>query len=128
MFFGFDFLPIAEDFGGVFGVPVAEDVWVAADHFLVDFTDNVVDSEAALFVGDLRMEEDLKEKITEFFGELGVVCAIKGVEDFVGFFDEIRAESGVSLFAIPGAAVGSAEAGHDGNQFLEGGTDMGKGD
>ena len=99
---------------GGFGFDVAEDVRVAADHFVVDFADDVVDGEAARFGGDLGVEEDLEEEVAQFFGEFGVVAGVESVEDFVGFFDEVGAESGVGLLAVPGAAAGSAEAGHDG--------------
>jgi hypothetical protein len=68
------------------------------------------------------VEEDLEQKIAELFSELDVVGGIECVEDFVSFFDEISAESGVSLFAVPRTAAGSAETSHDGNEFGEGGT------
>jgi hypothetical protein len=100
--------------GGGFGFDVAEDVGVAADHFVVDFADDVVDGEAALFGGDLGVKENLEEEVAEFFGEFGVIAGVEGIEDFVGFFDQIGAEGGVGLLTVPGAAAGSAEAGHDG--------------
>jgi hypothetical protein len=112
--FPFQEFPVAEDFGGGFGVDLAEDVGMAADHFVVDFADDVVDGEATLFGGDLGVKEDLEEEVAEFFGEFGVVAGVEGVEDFVGFFDEVGAEGGVGLLAVPRAAAGSAEAGHDG--------------
>ena len=90
---------------------------VAANHFLVNFADDVGDGEAALFLCDLGVEENLEKQVAEFFGELGVVGGFEGVEDFVGFFDKIRAKSGVSLFAVPGAAAGRAEARHEGNKL-----------
>ena len=123
----FDLFPVAEDVGGSFGADVAEDVGVAADHFVVNFADDVVDGEAALFGGDLRMEQDLEEEVAEFFGKFGVVAGVEGIEDFVGFFDEVGAEGGVRLFAIPGAATGGAEAGHDGSESGEGGAGVGRG-
>jgi hypothetical protein len=123
----FDDFPVAEDFGGVFSALGSEDVGMAANHFLVDFADDVGDVEAAFFAGNLRVEENLEEKVAEFFGEFGVVGAIHGIEDFVGFFDEIRAECGVCLFAIPGAAFGGTEASHDGNEFFKGGAHTGRG-
>jgi len=112
--FFFQEFPVAEDLGGGFGIDVAEDVGVAANHFVVDFADDVVDGEAALFGGDLGVEENLEEEVAEFFGEFGVVAGVEGVEDFVGFFDEVGAEGGVGLFAVPGTAAGGAETGHDG--------------
>ncbi len=117
----FQEFPVAEDLGGGFGFYFAENVGVAANHFVVDFADDVVDGEAALFGGDLRVEEDLEEEVAEFFCEFGVVAGVEGVEDFVGFFDEIGAKRGVGLFAVPGAAAGGAEAGHERGEFGEGG-------
>ena len=106
--FCFDDFPVAEDFGGILGALLAEDVRMAANHFFVNFGDDVGDGEAAFLAGDLRVEEDLKKEVAEFFGEFGVIGAIEGVEDFVGFFDEIGAEGGVGLFAVPRAAAGCA--------------------
>jgi hypothetical protein len=100
--------------GGGFGFDVAEDVGVAANHFVVDFADDVVDGEAAIFGGDLGVEEDLEEEVAELFGEFGIVAGVEGVEDFVGFFDEVGAEGRMGLLAVPGAAAGGAKAGHDG--------------
>ena len=113
-FLFFQEFPVAEDLGGGFSLDVAEDVGVAADHFVVDFPDDVVDGEAALFGGDLSVEEDLEEEVAKFLGEFGVVAGVEGVEDFVGFFDQVGAQGGMGLLAVPGAAAGSAEAGHDG--------------
>jgi len=94
---------------------------VAANHFVVNGVDDVLDVETALFPGDLCVEEYLKKEVAEFFGEFSVVSGIECVEDFVGFFDQIGAQGSVSLFAVPGAAVGGAQTGHDGDEFLEGG-------
>jgi len=112
--FLFEEFPVAEDFGGSFGVDLAEDVGMAANHFVVDFADDVVDGEAAVFGGNLGMEEDLEEEVAEFLGEFGVVSGVEGVEDFIGFFDQVGAEGGVGLLAVPGAAAGRTEVGHDG--------------
>jgi len=64
---------------------------------------------------------DMGLKVAEFFGKFGVVAGVEGVQDFVGFFDQVGAEGGVGLFAVPGAAAGGAEAGHDGGKFGESG-------
>jgi hypothetical protein len=117
----FQEFPVAEDLGGGFGFDFAEDVRVAANHFVVNFADDVVDGEAVLFSGDLRVEEDLKEEVAEFLGEFGVVAGVEGVEDFVGLLDEVGAEGGVGLFAVPGAAAGDTETGHERGEFGEGG-------
>lgn len=119
-------LPVAEDIRGGVGFAVAEDVRMAADHFVVDLADDGGDVEAALFLSDLGVKKDLEKKVPEFFCEFGVVGGIKSVEDFVSFFDEVGAESGVRLFAVPGAAAGGTEARHDRDEFLEVGADLGR--
>jgi len=113
-FLFFQEFPVAEDLGGGFCSDIAEDVGMATNHFVVDFADDVGDGEAAGFGGDLGVEENLEEEVAEFLGEFGVVARVEGVENFVGFLDEVGAEGGVGLFAIPGAAAGGAKAGHDG--------------
>src|SRR5215469_2307161 len=117
----FDDFPVAQDLGGVFGALFAEDVGVAADHFFVDFADHVGDREARFFAGNLGMEKHLEQKVAQFFGQLGVVGGIEGVEDFVGFLDEVGAKGRVGLLAVPRATARSAETVHDGDQFVEGG-------
>jgi hypothetical protein len=121
----FDLFPITEDFGGGVGFGGAEDVRVTADHFVSDFADYGGNVEAAFFVSDLCVEENLEEEVAEFFGEFGVVGGVECVENLVGFFNEIGAEGGVGLFAVPWTTVGGAETGHDGDEFLEVGTDLG---
>jgi len=113
--FCFDDFPVAEDFGGILGAFLAENVGMAANHFFVDFGDDVGDGEAAFFLGDLGMEENLEKEITEFFREFGVVGAVEGIEDFVGFLNEIGTEGGVGLLAVPRATVGRTKACHDGD-------------
>ena len=123
----FDLFPVAEDVGGGLGGGGAEDVGMAANHFRVDFADDVGDGEAFFFVSDLSVEEDLKEEIAEFLGELGVVSRVESVKDFVGFFDEIGAKSGVGLLAIPGATAGRAQASHDGDKLFKIAADVRRG-
>ena len=80
---------------------------VAANHFFIDFADDSGDVEAPFFVSDLGVEEDLKKEIAEFFGKFGVIRGVEGIEDFIGFFDQIGAQGGVGLLAVPGTTVGS---------------------
>jgi hypothetical protein len=69
------------------------------------------------------VEQHLEKEVAEFFGEFGVIAGLEGIEDFVGFFDEIGSERSVSLFPIPGAAAGRTEARHDGDESFERGPD-----
>ena len=120
---GLDDFPVTEDFGSVFGALITKNVGMASNHFLVDFGDDIGNREAAFFVGDLGVEENLEKKVAKLFGEFGVVGAVQGVEDFVGFLDKVGAESGVGLFTIPGAAIGRAKSSHDGDELSEGWAD-----
>lgn len=55
-FLKFDLFPVAEDVSGSLGPGGTEDVRMAADHFFVDFTNDVGNVEAVLFVGDLGVK------------------------------------------------------------------------
>src|SRR5215475_5273472 len=118
-FFPFDDFPVSENVSGGFGRGGAEDMRVAAHHFVVDFADNVGNGETFFLVGNLGMEKHLKEEVAKLFGELGVVGGVESIEDLVGFFDEIGAESGVGLLAVPGTTARGAETSHDGNKPFE---------
>ena len=118
-----DDFPVAQDFGGVFGTLFAEDVRVAANHFLIDFADDVSDGEASFFPSNLCVKKDLEKEVTQFFGEFGVIGAFKCVENFVGFFDEIGAEGGVGLLAVPRAAGGRTETRHESHESFKGRAD-----
>lgn len=120
---GFDYFPVAEDFGGVFSALFTEDVGVAANHFFIDFADDVGDGEAAFFASNLGVKEDLEKEVAQFFSEFGVIGTFKCIEDLVRFFDEIGAESSVGLFAIPRAAAGGTETRHESHEFFEGWAD-----
>jgi hypothetical protein len=67
------------------------------------------------------VEEHLEKEVAEFFGHSSIIRGLQGVEDFVGFFDEIGAKGGVSLLAVPGAAIGRAQARHERNEPFESG-------
>jgi hypothetical protein len=114
-----DDFPAAEDISGGFGRGGAEDVRVAAHHFVVDLADDLGDGKAFFFVSDLGVKENLKKEIAEFFSELSIVSGVESVEDLVGFLDEIGPKGGVGLFAVPGASTGGAKTSHDGDEFFE---------
>ena len=47
------------------------------------------------------------------------VALLDGIEDFVGLLDQVGSEGRVSLFAVPGAAAGGAQAGLDGDEIFK---------
>ena len=97
----------------------AEDVRVTADELAVEACDDVGDAKVPGFLGHLGVEEDLEEEVAEFVGQVGPVLALDRVEDLVGFFQRVFPDGGEGLFAVPGAATGGAQPGHDGDGFCE---------
>ena len=120
LFFFFDGVPVADNFVCVGGVDVAEDVGVAADEFFDDAGGGGAEGEFAALGGELGVEDDVEEEVSEFFAEGGGIGGVDGVDDFVAFFDELGAEGSVGLFAIPGAAAGAAQDGHDLDELFDG--------
>ena len=115
-----DLLPVAEDGVGIGRNGVGEDVRVAADELGAEIFGDVAEVEVAGFRGHLGVEEDLQEEVAEFVLEVGPGAALDGVEDLVGLFEGVALDGVEGLFAVPGAAAGGAQAGHDGGRALEG--------
>jgi hypothetical protein len=111
---------LAEDRLGVGGINVAENVRVAADEFLARLAGGVLQSEGSAFGGEIGVEDDLEEEITEFFAEVGVIRVADGVDRLAGFLEESGAEGFVGLLAVPGATFGRAEEADDGAEAGDG--------
>jgi len=121
-FFGFlDFLPLGPNFIDGFGAGFAEDVGMAAEKFFGNVAGDGVEIKGAAFVRELAMEDDLEQKIAEFFGHFVVVAGFDGVHQFVNFLDGVEAQAHVILLAVPRAASGGTEARHDVEQVVDGG-------
>ena len=99
------------------GVP--EDVRVPANHLLRNGGDHVGDVELPVFGGDLRVEQDLQEKVPEFLAQRIRVPASDRIDHFMRLFHEILAKRFVGLGTVPLAAPVRAKAGHDLHQFTE---------
>ena len=117
--FGFQVLPFVEDVGGGVRFGVAEDVRVAAHHFEVDTFDDVANVELAGGAGQLGVKDDLEEQVAELLGKFRGVGGVERVEDFVGLFEQVGAQSFVSLLAVPGAALGGEEFLLESDQVVE---------
>ena len=90
-----------------------------ADQLLRDRVERIVDAKLAFFRRHLREEDGLEHQVAEFFGQTRPIALIDGVEDLVGFFQQIRLDGVEVLFAIPRAAARSAQPRHDADQALE---------
>ena len=96
-----------------------EDVGVAADELLVEAAADVVDVEGALVGGDLRLQQDLLEKVAELLAQMRVVALGDGVHGLVGLADEVARDGLVGLRPVPGAAVGLAQPPDHADDALE---------
>ena len=104
---------------GIFGADVAEDVRMAANHFVVNVFDDVGDREAPLFARDFGMKNHLQEQVAHFFGKFRVVAGIERVENFVNFFNQVGPQGGVSLLAVPRTTLWRAQTFLHGHEFFK---------
>src|SRR5580704_5801681 len=65
------------------------------------------------------MKYHLKQQIAELVLELAHVAALDGVGNLIGLFDGVGRDAGKGLLAIPGTAVGRAQACHDCKQLAQ---------
>lgn len=69
----FDGFPVCQHVLYRFDSSIAENMGMAADHFLTDGCDHVIHGELPGFGADLGMEHDLQQQIAQFFGHGGKV-------------------------------------------------------
>jgi hypothetical protein len=86
-------------------------VGVAAEHLVRDPLDDLPEAEGPPFLGDVGVEHDLQQQVTELAEELVVVLLVDGLGDLVGLLDRHGLDGLVGLLAVPGAATGGPEAG-----------------
>jgi leader peptidase (prepilin peptidase)/N-methyltransferase len=98
---------------------VPKDVRVTADELAIQSFDYLGDGELVGFGGHLCIEEHLQQQVAELFAQVCGVVALDRVQHFVGLFQRVFADGPGCLFAIPGATVRSAQAGHDGDGLCE---------
>src|ERR1700675_602655 len=65
------------------------------------------------------MKNHLEQKIAHLLGELLVIAGIESVDNFVRFFNQVRAQRRVGLLAVPRAALWRAKALLHGDKFFE---------
>ena len=65
--------------------------------------------ESSLLRRDLRVEYHLQQQIAHLFGELRVVAAFHGVQNFVGLFHQVGAQRRVRLLAVPRTPIRRAQ-------------------
>ena len=114
---GLDLLPLPHDTVSVVDAGVTENMRVPPNELLADRPRHRLQVEAIGLARYLAVEDNLQQDVTQFVGQMPVVAVVDGVDQFVGFLDEVALECRVVLFEIPGAAVDGTQAGHDLHQL-----------
>src|SRR5262245_14114150 len=84
-----------------------------ANQLVADCRECIDDRELAEIRSDLCEEHAFEDVIANLFAQRRIVAPFDGVDDFVRFFEYEMAQRLEGLFAVPGAAVRTAERGHD---------------
>ena len=82
---------------------------VAGDHLGLDAGDDLLEVEGAALLGQADEEGDLEEEVAELAGELAPVAGVDGGRRLVRLLEQVGAQVGGALLAVPGAAVGRAQ-------------------
>jgi len=76
---------------------------------------DILEREARLLLGQLAIEDDLKQQIAEFTRQCGEIVCFDRSRHLIGFLDGMRDDGPKILAQIPGAsAVRIAQLAHDG--------------
>ena len=67
----------------------------------------------ALFPGYLRVEDHLKEQISQLFLEFLRIIHVQGIQYLVRFFDQHRFQGLAGLLPVPRASVFTSESGYE---------------
>lgn len=121
LFSPFNAFPVRPDLIGVFHPDAPEDMRVSADEFFDDSPADVIEVEGAALPGELGVEDNLEEKITEFFREFGVIPRLNGVQEFVNLLHGVPSKGSMVLVAVPRTALRRSKGGHDFDQLSNGG-------
>ena len=92
---------------------VAEHVGVTAQQLVRDVPGDTLEVKGTALLGQLAVEHHLEEQIAQLLFHLMVVPGFNGINQLVDLLDRMPAQGAMVLLAIPGAAVGGAQACHD---------------
>jgi hypothetical protein len=82
---------------------------VAANEFGVQALDYAVEGKPAFLFGQPRIEDHLKEQVTQFVFERGKVPGVDRVDNFVSLFQKQPLKGIVALGTIPGTPLRAAQ-------------------
>ncbi len=97
----------------------AENMRMPANEFLVEAFHHVLEVERASLAGQLGVKRDLEKDIAQFLLERRHVPGVDGLQDLVGFLQQVGFEASVSLAPVPGTSPGGPKAGHQAFEAFE---------
>ena len=72
------------------------------DHLVMNLPDHIRHAKAPLLLRDLRMKNNLQQQVPHLLREFLVISRVESLQHFVSFFEQIRSQRLVRLFAVPG--------------------------
>ena len=114
----FDRLPIRKDLRHALGFSLTENVRMTMDHFSANAVGDLTKCRTPLLLLEPCVKHDLEKRIAQLLLQKVGVAVINGLDDLVGFFDQIRAQGLVRLFTVPRASPGRAKQLYYRNQVL----------
>ena len=79
------------------------------DHFSANAVGDLTKCRTPLLLLEPCVKHDLEKRIAQLLLQKVGVAVINGLDDLVGFFDQIRAQGLVRLFTVPRTTFGSTE-------------------
>ena len=113
LFLLFDFFPKFDYILRVLYGFISENVGVTAYHLFGYICRHIFEGESAPFFSDGGVENDLHEQVAQLFAHGVIVAIFGGIHIFSDFAEETFIEAVVSLFPIPGVAIGAAQFFHN---------------
>ncbi len=115
-----DLFPVCPNLSYVFHLHIAENVRMTAEQFVGDVPRHFLEIKCASFLRELAMKDHLQQQIAQFLRHLVIVMSLDGVNEFINFFDRVKAQRHVVLLAVPRATGRRAQADHNSEQIVYG--------
>ena len=105
-------LPVVKDLLHAIHNNLPEHVGMAADQLGPNASHYIRHSKIALLLGNLRVHEDLKKQVPEFFLNPAQIRSIERLKHLVRLLKHVLAQRMMRLFPVPWTSVGCAQVGH----------------
>src|SRR5215813_901078 len=92
---------------------------MAIDELARQLLEYIINCECPLLLRHLGIKEDLQQEIAQFAAQFIPVAFVDRLENFIGFFQRVRFDGVEGLLAIPRAASGGAQPGHNRDSTLK---------